>query len=45
MPIVTWFLIEGIFPDPIWALHLEMSHQFMASVFGMPLVVRIHGNL
>ena len=26
-------------------IHLEKSHQFVASVFGTPIGVRIHGNL
>ena len=34
-----------IFSDLICAVHLETSRQFAASVFGIPLVVRIHGNL
>ena len=33
-----------IFPDLIFAVQLDTSSQFVASVFGQPLVVRIHGN-
>ena len=33
-----------IFPDLICAVHLDTSRQFVASVFGKPLVVRIHGT-
>ena len=36
---------ERFFSDLIWAQHLEISRQFMAFTLGMPLVVRIHGNL
>ena len=32
---------EGIFPDSICAVHLETSRPFVASVFGILLVVRI----
>ena len=34
-----------IFPDLICAVHLNTRRQFVASVFGKPLVVRMHGNL
>ena len=34
-----------IFLDLICAIHLEMSHQFVASIFGIPLSVEIYGNL
>ena len=37
-PVVTWFIIKGIFPDLLQAQHLKMSNQFLASIFGMPLV-------
>ena len=43
--VVTWFIIVVIYPNLIWAQHLEMNCQFMASIFGMPLVVRIHGYI
>ena len=33
------------FPDLLWALHYEVSRQFMASVFGMAQVVRVDGNI
>ena len=33
-----------IFPDLICAVHLDTSRQFVASVFGKPLVVRIDGT-
>ena len=45
LPVVTWFLIKGIFPDLLLEQQLEMSSQFMASFFNLPLVVRIHGKL
>ena len=32
-----------IFSDLICAVHLDTSRQFVASNFGKPLVVRIHG--
>ena len=37
--------IEGIFLDPICAVHLVMSHQFVASAFGIPFGVGINGNI
>jgi hypothetical protein len=39
--VVTWVYIEGIFPDLIWAVHLETSRQFVASVFGVVCSVEI----
>ena len=39
------FQLNGIFPYPIYEIHLETSRQFVASIFGIPLMVRIHGNL
>ena len=36
---------SNCFLDPICAVHLEMSRQFVASVFGHPLVVNIHDYL
>ena len=37
--------MNGILPFLICEIHLETSRQFVASVFGTPLVLRIHGNL
>ena len=34
-----------IFPDLICAVHLDTSGKFVASLFGKPLVVKIHGNI
>ena len=34
-----------ILPDLVYAVHLKISRQFEASVFGIPLVVRIHNDL
>ena len=39
--VVTWYYIESIFPDPICAVHLETSRQFVASVFGVVCSVGI----
>ena len=39
--VVTWYYIESIFPDPICAVHLETSRQFVASAFGVVCSVGI----
>ena len=39
------FKINGPFPYFIFEIYLETSCQFVASAFGTPPVVRIHGNL
>ena len=41
--VVTW--IKEFFPELICAVNLKMSRQYVASVFGIQLMVRIHGNL
>ena len=33
-----------IFSDPICAVHLDTQHQFVGSIFGKPLVIRILDN-
>ena len=33
--VVTWYYIDGNFPDPICAVHLELGSQFVASAFGV----------
>ena len=33
--LVTWYYIDGIFPYPICAVHLETSCQFVSSAFGL----------
>ena len=45
LPVVTWFSIEKMLPDLVCAVHLKTSRQFVASVFGIPLVVGIHSDL
>ena len=39
--VVTWYYIDSIFPDPICAVHLETSRQFVASAFGVVCSVGI----
>ena len=39
--VVTWYYIESIFPDPICEVHLEISRQLVASVFGVVCLVGI----
>ena len=44
-PLVVRIHGAWIFLDPICAVHLDMSRQFVASVFEIPLVVGIYDNL
>ena len=37
--------IENVYPDLMCAVHLETSRQFVASIFGIPLVVGLLSNL
>ena len=34
-----------LFPDLICAVNKETSRQYVASVFGIALLVKVHGNL
>ena len=39
------FWYTNVYPDLVCAVHLETSCQFMASVFGIPLIVGLLSSL